>query len=117
MADILIIDDDREMCEMLSEILTEMDHHPISVDTMAGGLKEALRNPYDIVFLDVHLPDGSGLDILSEIRQTSSAPEVIILTGHADQDGAEIAIKNGAWDYVQKKGSPKKLFLQLKRVI
>lgn len=117
MANILIIDDDRQMSAMLSEMLAEMGHNAVSVDTGDRGMNEALRNPYDIVFLDVQLPDGSGLDILPRIRQTLSSPEVIILTGHANMDGAEIAIKNGAWDYVQKKDSPKKLLLQLKRVI
>ena len=48
------------------------------------------------------LPDGSGLDQLSNIRAVPSQPEIIILTGGGTPDGAEMAIASGAWDYIQK---------------
>jgi two-component system NtrC family response regulator len=69
------------------------------------------------VFLDVRLPDGSGLDILSKIRETSSSPEVIILTGFGDVDGAELAIKHGAWDYLDKNSSIDEIILSLERAL
>lgn len=74
-------------------------------------------NPYDVILLDVQMPDGSGLDLLPGIRGTRSAPEVIIMTGFGNPDGAELAIENGAWDYIQKSDSPKKIMFSLRRVI
>lgn len=117
MAKILIIDDDPPMCEMLTDFLVRMGNDVVSKATRNDGLQEALSTGYDIVFLDVRLPEGSGLDILSEIRETPSAPDVIIITGFGDADGAATAIKYGAWDYIQKKASPKTLQLPVQRII
>jgi len=117
MTKVLIIDDDQTMCKMLADLVNQMGHAAVYEHTLDAGLKEARSNPYDVVFLDVHLPDGSGLDILPKVRQTRSSPEVIIMTGFGAEDGAEIAIKSGAWDYIQKTDSPQKILLPLQRVL
>ncbi|MBW2020217.1 MAG: sigma-54-dependent Fis family transcriptional regulator [Deltaproteobacteria bacterium] len=102
MANILIIDDDKMICDMLSRMIMRMGHHATYALTLKEGLKEAASEAFDVVFLDVRLPDGNGLDALPRIRETTSPPEVIIITGEGDPDGAELAIKSGAWDYVEK---------------
>lgn len=117
MANILIIDDDLEMCLVLTTLVEREGHTSTYCLTLELGLKEAMNEPFDIVFLDINMPDGSGLEILSDLQQVPSNPEVIIITGHADIDSAEIALKNGAWDYIQKSSSPKELMLPLQRVI
>jgi two-component system NtrC family response regulator len=64
------------------------------------------------------MPDGNGLDYLPSLREASSSPEVIIITGAGDPDGAELAIKSGAWDYVQKGAtSIKDMMLPLTRAM
>ena len=117
MANILIIDDDKMLCEMLNFKIESMQHRTNYVHTLAEGLKEALSNSYDVVFLDVRLPDGSGLDALPTIRATPSVPEVIIITGEGSTDGAELAIKSDAWDYIEKPLSAMEISLQLTRVL
>jgi two-component system, NtrC family, response regulator len=116
MAKILIIDDDENLCGMLADLISSMGHEAAWALSLGEGTKSAEKNLFDVVFLDVNLPDGSGLDILPRLRKTASSPEVIIITGAGDPDGAETAIKNGAWDYVQKPVSPKNLILALNRV-
>ncbi len=71
----------------------------------------------DIVFCDVRMPDGSGLDILPKIRVAGPAPEVIIITGYGDPDGAELAIRKGAWDYVEKPLSVRDVMLSVERAL
>lgn len=117
MAYVLIIDDDQAMCEMLAGMIQDMGHIAESASSKAEGAEKIATTSYDVVFLDVRLPDGSGLDILPDIRGASSAPEVVVMTGYGDPDGAEIAITNGAWDYLQKPLSPKKILLPLSRVL
>ena len=117
MADVLVIDDDKSLCRMLADMVHRMGHIPSCCHTLQEGLELASRNDFDAVFLDVNLPDGDGLRALPSLRETSSKPEVIIVTGAGDPDGAELAIKNGAWDYIQKPLSPKAVVLPLNRVL
>ncbi len=117
MIKVLIIDDDQAMCKMLSGLVNQMGHDAVCEHTLAAGLKEARSNPYDVVLLDVQMPDGSGLSILPQIRVSKSSPDVIIMTGAGSSDGAELAIDSGAWDYIQKTSSLQDLKLSLAQVL
>ena len=117
MANILIIDDDEMLCDMMSTMVSQMGHSATFANTLKDGLKRASSEEFDVVFLDVRMPDGNGLDILPAIRETFSSPEVIIITGFGDPDGAELAIKNGAWDYIEKPSSIKEMTLPLVRAL
>jgi two-component system, NtrC family, response regulator len=104
-ANILVMDDDKMMCEFLVTMGKRMKHEVVCALSLHEGLQEAASMAFDVVFHAVRLPDGNGLDILPQLRDSSSAPEVIILTGSGDPDGAELAIRNDAWDYIQKPSS------------
>ena len=93
------------MCEVLATMVQRLGHEVVCTHTLKEGLRNAGLTDFDIVFLDVFLPDGNGLGALPEIRSSPSHPEVIIITGSGDPDGAALAIKNGAWDYIQKPSS------------
>ena len=67
--------------------------------------------------LDVQLPDGNGLEALPAIRTREHSPEVIIITGVGDCSGAELAIKSGAWDYIEKPSSVHNMSLPLVRAL
>src|SRR5208337_1364291 len=117
MARVLIIDDDQMFGEMLSEMVRTLGHESLCALTLAEGLQLATAGAFDVVFLDVRMPDGSGLEVLPQVRQTSSTPEVIIITGAGDPDGAELAIRKGAWDYIEKQSSIKQISLPLLRAL
>jgi two-component system, NtrC family, response regulator len=102
MANILVIDDEAQLCRALKSAIYKMGHSVSCAPTLNDGLQAIASGSFDVVFLDVRFPDGNGLDILKEIRLAPSRPEVIIMTGVGDPDGAEYAIKNGAWDYLEK---------------
>jgi two-component system NtrC family response regulator len=117
MGKILIIDDDEMMCERFSVLIESMGHDPTCAFTLGKGLEKATSEDFDIVLLDVHLPDGNGLDAVEKIRETPSEPEVLIVTAFGDPDGAEFAIRSGAWDYIEKAPTEKEMILPLKRVL
>ncbi len=118
MARILIIDDDELICDMLSRMVRRMGHDAEHAVTLREGLNKAYSGIFDVVFLDVHMPDGNGLEEIPSFRESPSHPEVIIITGAGDADGAELAIKSGAWDYIQKgAASIRELALPLTRVL
>jgi two-component system NtrC family response regulator len=117
MSNILIIDDDIEICDTMESLVGRLSHSCFSVQTIASGRKAINKHNFDVVFLDVLLPDGNGLDLLPEISEINDAPEVIILTGKGDPDGAELAIQAGVWDYILKPSSLREITLALERAI
>jgi two-component system, NtrC family, response regulator len=102
MGNILIIDDDREMCRMMSRQLGYMGHQVAEAFSIRDGLKILQNDLFDVLFLDVCLPDGNGIDALPKIKTSPDSPEVIVLTAFVDINDAEISIKGGVWDYLQK---------------
>lgn len=117
MGKVLIIDDDAIFRDLLAEHSKLLGHEAL----VAGSLEEgkallAIQQP-DLVFLDVRLPDGNGLATLPDIQGLPSSPEVIIITGMGDANGAELAIKNGAWDYLQKPLSRHEIILHIQRAL
>jgi two-component system, NtrC family, response regulator len=117
MAKILIIDDDTLIVKTLSRIFVEMGHEVSAALRLQEGVVKAGSEAFDVVFLDVRLPDGNGLEQLPVIQSSGAMPEVIILTGYADPDSAEIALKNRAWDYIEKPVSLEAIRLVLHRAL
>ena len=93
MANILIVDDDKVICESLADFIKLMGHNVAYVFSLKEGMKKINTASFDLVFLDVRLPDGSGLEELPAIREVQSSPEIIIITGDGDYNGAEFAIE------------------------
>lgn len=117
MEQILIIDDNEALCRTLSLLVHRMGMEAAYVTTISQGLNLLKNDSYDVVLLDVNLPDGSGLDIIETIRKMPFSPEIIIITGYGNENGAEIAIKNGVWDYIEKSTSLQNMRLSLSRAI
>ena len=117
MARILVIDDDVGFCRSLEAVIATMGLDSASAHDLATGLEKLGRGGFDVVVLDVVLPDGNGLDRIASIRETPDTPEIIILTGQGDPDGAELAIKSGAWDYITKPASLGAIRLPISRAV
>ncbi|MEW6658948.1 MAG: sigma-54 dependent transcriptional regulator [Thermodesulfobacteriota bacterium] len=117
MGNILIIDDDQLICETLADAVKGLGHKVSFALTLEDGVKKAWEQEFDVVFLDVRMPDGNGLQALPRLRETPSFPEIIIITGYGDLNGPELAIRNGAWDYIQKPSSKKEMLLPLIRAL
>ncbi len=117
MANVLIIDDDIEIGSMLTDLVTSVNHHAEHVSTLKAGVERAKEGNFDVVFLDVRMPDGCGLDVIPQIISVELPPEIIVITGQGDSADAETAIKKGAWDYIQKPLSPKRIIQPLNRIL
>ena len=92
MARVLVIDDERPLCTIMESLIERMGHDAVHARTLGAGIETAADDSFDVVLLDVHLPDGNGLDAIPTLRSLPSSPEIIIITGFGDPDGAELAI-------------------------
>lgn len=117
MANILIIDDEEYIRDILCARAESLNHKADAAGTIRQGLELIENNNFDLVFLDIQLPDGSGLDMLQTIRQLPEKPEVIVITAVGSLKGAEIAIKNGAWDYLNKPLKKEDIILRIDRAL
>ncbi len=117
MANILIIDDEEYIRDILSARVQGLNHTASSAATIHQSVELLKKDNFDLVFLDVILPDGNGLDLLQVLRELPSEPEVIIITAVGSLKGAEIAIKNGAWDYMSKPLKKEDIILRIERAL
>lgn len=115
MGQVLIIDDDSDYAEMMSRYVAALRHRARAGGSLTAGRRLALDVLPELVFLDVNLPDGCGLGAIRELREGPSRPEIIVITGDGNEDGAAQAITAGAWDYWQKGRSMRELAGPLQR--
>jgi two-component system nitrogen regulation response regulator NtrX len=116
---VLIVDDEAEIRESLENILREEGYLVTSAAT-AGEALDLLRDAaYDVVLLDIWLPDRDGLETLSDIRRMDSAnlPEVVIISGHGTIESAVRATKLGAYDFLEKPLSLARTLIVLKNAM
>ncbi|HMJ48064.1 MAG TPA: sigma-54 dependent transcriptional regulator [Ferruginibacter sp.] len=100
---ILVIDDDSDMCILLSRLLTKNGYEVDTAHSGKSGLEKFKTGAFDIVLCDYRLGDKKdGKDILIEIKQHSPATIVLIITGYSDIKTAVDVIKAGAYDYITK---------------
>lgn len=104
MSHILIVDDEAEIRQSLSEILEEEGYQTTTAATVEEARTLLHDADYDVILLDIWLPDGDGLSILSEAQTLvqESRPEVIVISGHANIATAVKATKLGAFDFLEK---------------
>jgi len=116
---VLIVDDEAEIRESLESILREEDYLVTTAATAGEALELLSDAAYDVVLLDIWLPDRDGLDALAEIRQMESAnvPEVVIISGHGTIEAAVRATKLGAYDFLEKPLSLERTLIVLKNAM
>jgi len=117
MATILIVDDNVPFCGLLEKFLSGLGHGVVKAHTLGDGMKVMKDRCFDVVLLDVDMPDGNGIEYLPRFMSNECAPEDIIITGKGEPEGAELAIRYGAWDYIQKGGSLNELSLPIVRAL
>jgi DNA-binding response OmpR family regulator len=115
-ARVLLVDDDRELCQMLTEYL-EAEHFDVgSVHDGAQALAEMRSHEYEIVILDVMLPLVSGFDVLREIS-AASAPPILMLTARGEDVDRIVGLELGADDYLAKPFNPRELVARIRAIL
>jgi DNA-binding NtrC family response regulator len=110
---ILVVDDEVEIREGLEALLTSENFQVTLADTGAAGLQKLEDNPFDLMLLDVSLPDRNGLELLREIRLRDPQISIILITAYGSIDMARAAFKGGAQDFITKPWSNDELVAQI----
>ncbi|HMD20545.1 MAG TPA: sigma-54 dependent transcriptional regulator [Alloacidobacterium sp.] len=116
---ILVVDDEADIRKLLEEILREEEYAVASTGTGNEALVLLRDVSYDVMLLDIWLPDRDGLEVLSDIRslETENKPEVIIISGHGTIETAVRATKLGAFDFLEKPLSLERTLIVVKNAI
>lgn len=99
---ILVVDDDQAIRWTLSEALRSWSFVPFEAGTVAEALAQFNGESPAAVLLDIDLPDGSGLDVLRQIKQEQPESIVIMITGNVQVDNTISALRGGAYDFISK---------------
>jgi len=103
---ILIIDDEPFLRSTLGMILQRVGYSCEEAGDFAEALRKASMRKYRLIFLDLQLPDGSGIDFLPELRKLQPQIPVVVLTANGSLEKAIGALRNGAYDYLLKPIDP-----------
>ncbi len=113
---ILVIDDDAELCELVSEYVRAEGFEVDAVHDGEAGLKVALAGDYAMVLLDVMLPGINGFEILRRLRAHSQIP-VLMLTARGDDVDRIVGLEMGADDYLPKPFNPRELVARIRAIL
>lgn len=113
---VLIIDDDLELCELLTERLISESFAIQAAHDGLRGLEEALSGEYSLIILDLMLPGMGGLDVLRRIREKAAVP-VLILTARGEDVDRILGLEIGADDYLAKPFNPRELIARIRAIL
>jgi DNA-binding response OmpR family regulator len=115
-ARVLIVDDDRELCQMLTEYLVAEHFDVKSVHDGSDALTELQSNEFEILILDVMLPSVSGFDLLRKLGASYDTP-ILMLTARGDDVDRIVGLELGADDYLSKPFNPRELVARIRAIL
>ena len=116
MIDILMIEDDREMADILSEYLAKYNIRITNYETPVLGLSQLRLKRYDIIILDLSLPDMDGIEVCRQIRKSWDTP-IIISSARSDITDKAVCFSMGADDYLPKPYDSKELVMRINAIL
>ena len=114
---ILVIDDEVDIRESLFDLLSLYDYQITMAATATEGLDKVESGTFDLILLDLSLPDGSGMDVLERIHERGIETPVFMITAYGSIEVAVEALKRGAADYFSKPWDNEKLLIEIERMI
>src|SRR6266702_613063 len=115
-ARVLLVDDDRELCQMLAEYLNAEHFDVKSVHDGGDALEELKANDFEILILDVMLPSVGGFDVLRKLGASYETP-ILMLTARGDDVDRIVGLELGADDYLSKPFNPRELVARIRAIL
>jgi DNA-binding NtrC family response regulator len=99
---VLIVDDEPDICFLLGNMLKQKSFIPVIANTITDGMKKLREYTPSLLFLDIHLPDGSGLDIIRDIKKDFPRLKIIMMSAYDGAKEQSRAIEEGADIFISK---------------
>ncbi|MBN1945725.1 MAG: sigma-54-dependent Fis family transcriptional regulator [Bradymonadales bacterium] len=116
-AKILTIDDEKSVCIACKKILEDAEFQVDYTLSPQEGIEKVIQGDYDVVLLDLRMPEMNGIEVLETIKQNKPDVRVVIITGYATIQTSIEAVKKGAFDYVSKPFTPEELTIAVKKAL
>ncbi len=116
-ARILVVDDERGIRALCTDVLSRAGYQVDSVDTAAGAAVAVAKQRYQLILCDINLPDGDGVSLLPKLLAGDPSPTVLLITAYPSIDTAVRGMKQGARDYLGKPFSPDELRMVVARAL
>ncbi len=114
---VLAVDDEQVVCESIRRVLAAEGYEVATSTSSRSGLELLKKERFDLLLLDIKMPEMDGIELLKAARDVSPETEVVIITGYATIETAVEAIKLGAFDYLEKPVSPPQLLVATARAL
>ena len=111
---VLIVDDDRSILRVFTRVFEKNGYVVDTADTGKEAFAKLLNNHYDVVLLDIQLPDMDGTDLLLKLPDKAPETVKIIITGHSTMERGSLAAEYGADDYLVKPVQPEELLVTIR---
>jgi len=112
---IIVLEDDAIVRNSLENFLRRQRFDVASASTLATARDYLSRDNFDLIFMDMHLPDGDGIDLLKEMQTRPQRPLAVVMTGFSSVESAVECMKNGAFDYLIKPFSTDQIEFTLRK--
>ncbi len=114
---LLVVDDEKSIRETLKEILEEEEYRVFLADSIKSMKNLVEKQYFHCILLDLWLPDGNGLDYISYLREKLPGCALIVITGHGKSEHAVRAIREGAYDFLEKPFSMDRLIVTVEKAL
>ncbi|MFH1655999.1 MAG: response regulator, partial [Candidatus Omnitrophota bacterium] len=114
---ILVVDDEQDVVEALFHTLKRCGYEVETALTGEAGIEKTKKSKFDVVLLDINLPDLNGIQVLEQMKKVDPEIEVIMITGYGSIESATESLKKGAYDYIQKPVSGDKIVILIEKAI
>ena len=115
--EVLLVEDDPLIAKTLKMSLPYKGFQITPCETFQKGLETFLSGSFDLIMLDINLPDGSGLDLCREIRKRNESIPVLMVTAKSDEDTAVLSFEGGADDFIRKPYGVQELAARMSRLL
>src|SRR5277367_5498767 len=117
MKSILIVEDDKDIVELVNIHVKDIHCNLDKAETGSKGIQLALNKIYDLIILDIMLPDISGMDVCKKLRSLHISSPIMMLTARSEESDKITGLETGADDYLTKPFSIKELVARVKAIL